>query len=65
MSATYYRTVAELDALPDQAVIYDGDNMVWQKGHVGIESGWLAPGTAEVWQASDIALPARLLDDGL
>lgn len=61
----YYRTTAELDALPGQAVIYAGDNRVWQHGFKGRLYGWLLPGDPNVYAATAIELPARLLDDGL
>lgn len=65
MTLIYYRTVEELDKLPDQAVILDDFNTAWQKGHLGHFSGWLRPGSDVVHQSADINLPARLLDDGL
>jgi hypothetical protein len=62
-----------LDALPDQAVVYDHDNQVWQKlshreqgfAEVGYGYVWFQPGSVDGHQAGAVALPAYLLDDGL
>lgn len=68
----YYRNVKDLDALSSHAVLYDHNNQVWQKHHshpnatmstAGV--AWYLPGSELPHESADIALPARLLDDGL
>lgn len=64
-----YRCTKELDALPDQAIVYDSSCQVWQKlcyrdrHDVGFK--WFKPGESVGYHALKIELPARLLDDGL
>lgn len=73
-------TIAELEALPDGAVIYDHNNRVWQHGIADLSSGqvnlstgtgawkttqlWVTFATYRVEYTKNIALPAWLLDDG-
>lgn len=66
MTGLKLRSVEELDALPDQAVVYDDENRVWQKWPYRVSGGaWFTPGVKDPFPPSEVALPARLLDDGL
>jgi hypothetical protein len=63
------RTRSELDDLPAGATVYDHNNQVWQKLRPGCMSHeslcWFQPGDGHGYHARKVALPARLLDDGL
>lgn len=76
MSELILRTVDELDALPNRAVVCDGNCDVYQKQHLGplhhlellnfgIASAWFLPGDPKPYPTTIIALPVHLLDDGL
>lgn len=54
----------ELDGMHDQAVVIDRDQRVWQKD-ISYGSPWFTPGDTMGYPVDEIALPARLLDDGL
>lgn len=71
--SVYYHSAAELDNLPNHAVIYDHNNQVWQKlverdngiPYIGFGFVWFQPGDVNGYLSKGVALPARLLDDGL
>ncbi len=60
------RSREQLDALPTMAVIEDRENRVFQKWpHRVLGRAWYLPGMDRGFPSSEVALPARLLDDGL
>ncbi len=68
----FYGEPEQLDKLPDQTVIYDNNNQVWQKHACHpvdtmscASNAWYSPGSELPHLSCEIAFPARLLDDGL
>lgn len=69
------RSIEELDALPNFAVVEDHTNQVWQKLPLTLAQlranyhrpncGWFKPGDEKVYTPVYVCRPARLLDDGL
>lgn len=75
------RSIADLEGLPDGAVVEDHNNKIWQHGIGGLSPEdveraiytsrwntkqlWVTFASLQVEYTTGIALPARLLDDGL
>jgi 3-mercaptopyruvate sulfurtransferase SseA len=59
----YFRTVEELERVPDHAVLLDSRGMVWQRYQR--DSEWLTPGDDWGHGPNAIHLPAQLLHDGI
>lgn len=59
------RNTDMLDELPTFAVVKSHNSQVYQKLPIPVGGGWFKPGSAIEYWGREIALPARLLDDGL
>lgn len=54
------RTLTGLESLPMMAVVESRNNIIYQR----FVSGWYTTADPTKYKADQIALPARLLDDG-